>query len=87
MEGATDKFTGDEACRIYLQAAIVYERVRKLYLKDPASTYFLVYAEMDVGIRSEEIDDQSNYGCQETFNSRGTHLAYRLVAHFLPLCN
>ena len=28
MEGATDKFTGDEACRIYLQAAIVYERVR-----------------------------------------------------------
>ena len=28
LEGATDKFTGDEACRIYLQAAIVYERVR-----------------------------------------------------------
>lgn len=26
LEGATDKFTSDEACRIYLQAAIVYER-------------------------------------------------------------
>ena len=27
LEAATEKFSGDEACAIYLQAAIVYQKV------------------------------------------------------------
>ena len=92
MEGATEKFTGDEACRIYLQAAIVYERVRtgRTDTTEPLSSFdaqvgchnivfFLVYAKMDVRIRGKKIDNKSNYDCQETFDPRRTYLAYRLV--------
>ena len=77
LEGATEKFTGDEACRIYLQAAIVYERVSRPDTDEPLSSIdvlfgchntgiflkFLVYAKMDVWIRGKKIDNQSNYGC------------------------
>ena len=31
LEGASERFTGEEACRIYLQAAIVYKEVNLLF--------------------------------------------------------
>ena len=74
LEGAVERFTGEEACQIYLQAAIVYQEVRFQF-------FFAIYddvqvfATLDVKIHCQAAPQKSQPVSKETLNPRRAYLA------------